>query len=157
MTNLLVALSIWLHNLATILFVGYYIFIDLIYLPILAQQVRGEALGAQLKKITARMQPYFGVALLAFVVTGTYLMLTNKDYQGLWHFFDNPWSALIVIKHFMVLVFLVLAVYSERKFLLMIRDDNSHPLQQFRLALHVNLILGLIILLLTAVAQAYQA
>jgi uncharacterized membrane protein len=154
MNTLLLALSNWLHTLATSVFVGYYIFADLIYLPILASQMQAGSLAALLKRVTARTQPFFGAALLVFLVTGTYLMLTNQSYIGLGHFFANPWSSLIVIKHFLVFVFLVLAVYSERAYLPRIRDDNTRPLQQFRLALHINLILGVIILLLTAFAQA---
>jgi uncharacterized membrane protein len=154
MSTMLIALSTWLHTLATIVFVGYYVFTSLIYLPILQSQMDANVLRDLLKQTTGRMQPYFGGALLVFLVTGTYLMLINQSYLGLGHFFSNPWSSLIVIKHGLVLAFLALAVYSERAYLTRISNDNPRPLQQFRMALYVNLILGVVILLLTAMAQA---
>ena len=55
MSPILVALSTWTHTLATIVFVGYYMFTDLIYLPILASQMQGSALGGLLKRLSARM------------------------------------------------------------------------------------------------------
>jgi putative copper export protein len=134
--------------------VGYYLFTGLIYLPVLERRMQADALRETLEQVSARLQPLFGGALVAFLVTGTYLMLINKSYLGLGHFFSNPWSSLIVIKHGLVLAFLALAVYSERANLPRISADNPRPLQQFRRALYVNLILGVIILLLTAIAQA---
>jgi uncharacterized membrane protein len=154
MSTLIVALSTWLHVLATIVMVGYFPFASLIYLPVLERQVQGNALRALLEQISARFRPFFGGSLLIFLVTGTYLMLTNKSYLGLGHFFGNPWSALIVIKHMLVLASLALAVFSERAFLGQISDQNPAALKRFRWSLHINTALGLLIILLTSIAQA---
>jgi putative copper export protein len=116
--------------------------------------MQGTALRNMLELVSNRFRPYFGGALLIFLVTGTYLLLINKSYMGLGHFFGNPWSALIVIKHLLVLVFLVLAVYSERAFLPQIRDENHAALKKFRMALYINTCVGTAILLLTSIAQA---
>jgi putative copper export protein len=91
--------------------------------------------------------------LLIFLVTGTHLMLMNKNYLGLGHFFGNPWSALIVIKHVLVLAFLALAIISERTFLRQISDQKPAALKQFRWALNINTVLGVVIILLTSIAQ----
>lgn len=154
MSNLLVALSTWLHVLATIVMIGYYVFTCLIYLPVLERKMQANALRDLLEQVSARLQPYFGGSLLVFLVTGTYLMLINKNYHGLGHFFSNPWSALIVIKHVLVLAFLALAVFSERAFLGKISDEKPEALKQFRWALKINTILGVVIILLTSIAQA---
>jgi uncharacterized membrane protein len=154
MVTLLIALSTWLHALATIIMIGYYIFISLIFLPIFESQMQGTALRNLLELVSNRFRPYFGGSLLIFLVTGSYLMLINKSYMGLGHFFGNPWSALIVIKHLLVLVFLVLAVYSERAYLTKIGDENPTALKKFRLAVYVNTFMGTAILLLTSIAQA---
>jgi len=53
-----------------------------------------------------------------------------------------------------VLTFLALAVYSERAFLGQISDEKPEALKQFRRAMNINLIQGLVILLLTSIAQA---
>lgn len=154
MSVFLVAFSTWLHALATVVFIGYYLFTCLIYLPVFERQMRADALRELLEQISARLRPFFGGSLLIFLITGTHLMLINKNYLGLGNFFGNPWSALIVIKHVLVLPFLVLAVFSERAFLGQIGDQKPEALKQFRRALNINLILGVVILLLTALAQA---
>ncbi len=154
MPTFLVALSTWLHALATIVFIGYYFFTGLIYLPVLEHQMQVNALRDLLEQVSVRLRPFFGGSLLIFLVTGTHLMLINKNYLGLGNFFANPWSILIVIKHVLVLAFIVLAFYSERAFLGQISDQNLRALRQFRWTLNINMILGLFILLLTALAQA---
>ena len=154
MAIFLTALSIWLHALATIIMIGYYIFISLIFLPIFEGQMQGTALRNMLERVSSRFRPYFGGSLLIFVITGSYLMLINKNYLGLGHFFGNPWSSLIVIKHLLVLIFLVLAIYAERAFLTQISDENSVPLKKFRLATYINTCVGVVIILLTSIAQA---
>jgi uncharacterized membrane protein len=154
MTIFLVALSTWLHVLATIVMIGHYLFLSLIYLPVFERHMQADALRDMLEQVSARLRPYFGGSLLIFLVTGTYLMLINNNYQGLGHFFSNPWSALIVIKHGVVLAFLALAVISERAFLGRISDQDPTALNRFRLTLRINTFVGLFILLLTSIAQA---
>jgi uncharacterized membrane protein len=154
MSAVLVALSTWLHILATIVWIGYFLFTSLIYLPVLERELQAAALRDLLEQVSARLRPFFGAALLIFLVTGTYLMLSNKHYQGLGHFFANPWSVLMVIKHVLVLAFLALAVLSERVFLGQISDQKPEALQRFRSTLYLNAALGVVILLLTASTQA---
>ena len=152
MSTILIALSVWLHALATIVMVGYYVFTGLIYLPILEGRMQKNTLCELLEQVSARLRPYFGGSLLIFVITGTYLMLINESYLGLGHIFANLWSALIVIKHILVLTFLALAIYSERAFMEKI-DEDADALKRFRWSLNVNLTLGVLIVLLTSIAQ----
>jgi uncharacterized membrane protein len=154
MSNILVPLSIWLHTLATIIMIGYYIFTMLIFLPVFERHMQADALRQLLEQISARLRPFFGGSLLVFLLTGTYLMVINQNYLGLGHFFENPWSTLMVVKHGLVLVFLALAIFSERAFLGKISDHNSDALKQFRWSLQINTLLGAIIILLTSIAQA---
>jgi uncharacterized membrane protein len=154
MSPILIALSTWLHTLATIMMIGYFLFTSLIFLPVFERQMKADALRDLLEQVSARLRPFFGGSLLIFIVTGTYLMLINENYLGLGNFFANPWSSLIVIKHFLVLPFLALAVYSERAFLGQISDQKPAALKQFRLALNINAVLGVVIILLTSLAQA---
>ena len=134
--------------------IGYYLFTSLIYLPVFERQMQANALRDLLEQVSARLRPFFGGSLLIFLVTGTHLMLINENYLGLGNFFGNPWSVLIVIKHVLVLAFLALAVFSERAFLGQISDEKPEALKQFRWALNINTVLGVVILLLTSIAQA---
>ena len=154
MSTILIALSTWLHTLATIVMVGYYLFAGLVFLPVLERKTHGTDLRDFLKGVSSQIRPYFGGALLVFIVTGTYLMLINENYLGLGHFFGNPWSALIVVKHVIVVAFVFLGIRAERIYAVKISDDKPEILQQYRLSLYGNLALGMLILLLTTIAQA---
>ena len=153
MSAFLVALSTWLHVMATVVFVGYYLFTGLIYLPVFERCMQPNALRDILEQVSARLRPYFGGSLLIFLVTGTYLLVINKNYVGLGQFFNNPWSILMVIKHALILAFLALAVFSERAFLTQISDKKPQALKNFRFAVNINTILGVIIVLLTSIVQ----
>jgi hypothetical protein len=154
MSTFLVALSAWLHGLATVVVIGYYGFTNLVYLPIFEREMKASALRDLLENASARLRPLFGGSLLIFLVSGTHLMLINESYPGLGDFFANPWSILIVVKHVLVLAFLGLAFFSERAFLAKVSDENPGALKQFHWVLNINTILGVIILLLTSIAQA---
>ena len=153
MFTFLIVLSTWLHVLATIVFVGYYLFTGLIYLPVFERCMPPNAVHDLLEQASARLRPFFGGSLLVFLGTGTYLMLINKNYLGLGNFFGNPWSVLIVVKHVLVLAFLALAIFSERAFLGKISDKQPEALKQFSWAVNINTFLGVVILLLTSLAQ----
>jgi putative copper export protein len=134
--------------------IGYFIFTTLIYLPVFERQMKADALRLLLEQVSARLRPFFGGSLLIFLVTGTHLMLINESYLGLGNFFGNSWSVLIIIKHVLVLPFLALAVFSERAYLGHISDQKPEALENFRKALNINTLLGVVILLLTSIAQA---
>ena len=153
MTTFLIAISTWLHALATIIMVGYFIFTGQIYLPVFERQLKADALRNLLEQVSARLRPFFGGSLLIFLVTGTHLMLINEDYLGLGDFFANPWSVLIVIKHVLIVAFLAMAIFSERAFLGQISDQKPEALKQFRWAMNINTVLGVVILLLTSISQ----
>ena len=154
MTNYLVAISTWLHALATIVMIGYFVFSSLIYLPVFERQLQANALRALLEQISNRLKPFFGGSLLIFIVTGTHLMLINENYLGLGKFFSNSWSILMVIKHVLVVAFFALAIFSDRAYLAKISDQNPEAVKRFRLVLNINTILGAVILLLTSIVQA---
>jgi uncharacterized membrane protein len=154
MSAFLVALSTWLHTLATVVFIGHYLFMSQVYLPIFEHQTQGDALRELLEKASNRLRPYFGSSLLIFLVTGIYLMMINEEYLGWGRFFGNAWSALIVIKHLILLVFFALAIYSERVIMGKISDKQPQAVRQFRLTLSMNTFLGMLIILLTTIAQA---
>jgi uncharacterized membrane protein len=128
-------------------------FASLVYLPTFERQMRAAALRTLLESASARLRPYFGGSLLVFIITGTHLMLINENYLGLGDFFGNPWSILIIVKHVLVLAFIVLAVLSERMYIPQISEKKPEALRRFRRSLAVNLILGVLILLLTTIAQ----
>jgi hypothetical protein len=141
-------------HLATIVMVGHYMFTGLIFLPVIERKTHGTDLCDFLKGVSSQIRPSFGGALLVFIVTGTYLMLINENYRGLGHFFGNPWSALIVANPVNVVAFVSLGIRADRIYVGKISDDQPEILQQYRLSLYGNLARGMLILLLTTIAQA---
>ncbi len=53
MSIILIALSTWLHTLATVVFVGHYLFLSLVYLPVFVRRMKGEALRELLEEVSA--------------------------------------------------------------------------------------------------------
>jgi uncharacterized membrane protein len=90
MPTSLIAPSTWLHTLATVVFIGYYFFTDLIFLPALEASMQVNRLRDLLEQVSIRLRPYFGGALLILLVPGTYPIVINQSYLGLGNFFGNP-------------------------------------------------------------------
>ena len=154
MTNILLAFSTWLHTLATVVFIGHYLLLAIVYLPALSKQ---EAGGLMLSEISKRSRVWLYVSLLVFIVTGTYLMLIDPGYLGFMNF-GNPWGVLMLVKHVLVLAMIALGFWSnaiQRLGPLMSSNTGAaQAIDRFRSHVNTMAILGILILLLTCLAQA---
>ena len=74
MTPILIALSIWLHALGTVVLIGHYFLLSVIYLPVLE-----KGGGTFLSEISKRSRPWMYISLVVFMVTGIYLMFANPN------------------------------------------------------------------------------
>jgi uncharacterized membrane protein len=148
MNVLLATLSLWLHTLATIVMVGHYLLLALAYLPALRRTVDTQSLPAVLASVSVSIRTWMLAALLVFAGTGVYLVLVNDAYHGLGQF-TNAWSMLMLVKHLLVLVMIVLGF----RFNSGIRPGAALP-AGFDRQLAVVTLCGLLVLLLTAFAQA---
>ncbi len=153
MSTFWLGLSTWLHTLATVIMIGHYVLLSLVYLPAFESQIQGVALGKLFEAISARMRPFFGGSLLIFIVTGVYLMFVNENYLGFGDF-GNLWGILIVVKHVLAIAFIAFGIYSERAFVERLGEAKPEALNRLRLALGTMAALGVAVLLLTAIAQA---
>ena len=97
------AVAAWRHSLATVILLCYYALLALVVVPVLPRAVNGPALGRAIPAIERRALPLTLASIGVFLVTGTYLLLTEDRFLGLGHVFGNAWSTLIVIKHVMVI------------------------------------------------------
>ncbi len=52
MSQILIALSVWLHALATVVFIGHYVLLAAIYLPMFEQKETGDERGRILGEIS---------------------------------------------------------------------------------------------------------
>ena len=152
MSQILIALSVWLHALGTVVFIGHYLLLSLIYLPVLSKNGSGTALS----EISKRSRPWLYVSLLIFIVTGTYLMLIDSGYLGFMDF-GNLWGILMLVKH--LLVFGMIAMGFWFNAILRVgpmMSSNTGTVQaiaRFRWYSTAMAISGVIVLLLTALAQ----
>ncbi len=159
MSQALLTLSLWLHALATVILIGYYMLLSLVYLPYLSKEFRGAALGAALDAISERVRPWLSVSLLVFLVTGVYLTLGDAYYLGFGDF-GNAWSVLMLVKHVIVLAMIALGVILtmtvKRGLAVPATAHNPHfePWGRIQLIAHATSLCGALVLLLTAVAQA---
>jgi len=156
MSQIFIATSYWLHALATIILIGHYLLLSLIYLPVLS---KGESLGstgAILSEISKRSRVWLYISLLVFIVTGVYLTWVDANYLGLAKF-GNLWSILMLVKHLLILGMVALGFWYNailRVGPLMSSNTGAvQALARFRSYSDAMAISGVLVLLLTAVAQ----
>jgi uncharacterized membrane protein len=157
MSQLLVILSYWLHSLATVILIGDFILLALVYLPAFASKQENPASGILMGEISRRSRGWLYAALVIFIITGIYLMLVDPNYLGLGKF-GNTWSMLMLVKHILVLGMIgVGLVYNA---VLRIGPqittgiDTSAAFARFKQYSYLMAGLGTLVLLLTAISQA---
>ncbi|HSL42902.1 MAG TPA: hypothetical protein VK897_05685 [Anaerolineales bacterium] len=151
MSQILIALSVWLHALATVVFVGHYLLLAVIYLPALEKNG-----GAFLSEISKRSRYWLYASLLVFIVTGTYLMLIDTGYLGFMNF-GNFWGIVMLLKHVLIFGMIGLGFWYNAFLRVgpMMASNNSSELgiRRFRMYSNLMAISGVLVLLLTALAQ----
>ncbi len=158
------ALIFWLHMLAALAWIGSLISISILVLPASARTLAPADQLSIIEAIRKRLEPvaWFSVSLL--VVTGLFQMSVNPHYNGFLST-SGQWSLAILAKHVLVSILVaVSAIYTWdvlptiRRVLM--RKDKIDPIQlaslQHReaLLLRTSLVLGILILLATALARA---
>jgi uncharacterized membrane protein len=156
MSHLLIALSLSLHSLATVIFIGYYVLLALIYLPAL-QDSSQNGCGATISAISKRGRPWLYGSLLVFAITGFYLMLVDPSYGGIGNFL-NPWSILMLVKHVLILGMVGMGFWfnAVRRVgpLASSSASGAQAVTRFRLYVRSMAASGVGVLLLTALAQS---
>ena len=151
MSQILMALSVWLHALATAVLIGHYLLLSVIYLPVLE---RGG--GVFLSQVSKRSRPWMYGSLGIFLVTGIYLMLVDPNYLGVGDF-GNLWSVMMLVKHLLIVAMIGLGFWYNaflRVGPMMASTNNADlGIRRFRLYSNLMAIAGLWVLLFTALAQ----
>ncbi len=152
MSQILIALSVWLHALGTVVLIGHYLLLSGIYLPVLTRYN-----GAILSEISKRSRPWMYGSLLIFIVTGILLMFADPNYLGVGNF-SNVLGVLMLVKHVLVVGMIALGFWFNAILRVgpMMGSNNSAELGMRRFRLYSNLmaISGVLVLLLTTLAQA---
>jgi uncharacterized membrane protein len=157
-------LAYWLHMTATVVWVGGLATLALFVLPAARKSLEGAAYTAFLASLQRRFDPlaWFSLAILA--ATGMFQMSASPSYQGFLAI-QNRWAIAILVKHVLFFGMAGVSAYLtwgllpdlQRMALLQARAgaEQTQRLQsQERRLLQLNLILGILILALTAIARA---
>lgn len=152
MSQTLITISLWVHSLATVILIGHYLLLSLLYLPVLS-----KGGGNFLSEISKRSRVWLYTSMGGFLVTGSYLTIVDSNYLGL-GVFDNPWSILMLVKHLLVIVMLALGLWFNAILRVgPLMSSNTGAMQaiaRFRWYSNAMAITGALILLLTAISQA---
>ncbi len=178
MSQFLIASSIWLHALATIVFIGHFLLLALIYMPALTLAPRsgqeptgarrpgasagvknktGTSVGTILGEISKRSRVWMYVSLLVFLITGIYLMFADPNYLGFANF-GNVWGVLMLVKHLLILGMVAAGFWFNAILrvgpMLSSKTGSEQAFNRFRMYVNGMAITGVLVLLLTAFSVA---
>jgi uncharacterized membrane protein len=94
-------------------------------------------------------------SLIVFMITGTHLMLIDSGYLGFMDF-GNFWGIVMLVKHVLVIVMIALGFWYNailRVGPMMSSNNPEQAIVRFRKYVNVMAVCGLLVLLLTALAQ----
>jgi uncharacterized membrane protein len=148
----------WLHTVGLVGLLGYYAVLAVAVLPGLSRALAGRELGAAVGAVGRRSRPLVVASIALFLVSGIYLLVTAGRYDGVGNLFATTWTTLITVKHLVVLLMLALAVAVDQLAAAAGSADGEASrettLGLLSLAAQGMTVLGLLVLLLTAAAQA---
>jgi len=150
MSQILISFSVWLHALATVVFIGHFVLLAGVYLPALSKS------GPALSEISKRSRPWMYASLLVFAITGTHLMLIDSGYLGFMDF-GNFWGIVMLVKHILVLAMIAMGFWYNAILRVgpMMSSNNSaeQGITRFQKYVNAMAVCGILVLLLTALAQ----
>ena len=155
MQSLWISLSIWLHAIATAVFIGHFILLAVIYIPAFKGQNDSSSFEI-LSRISKLSRTWLYAALAIFIITGTHLMLIDPNYLGLMNF-GNLWGAVMLFKHGVIFAMLAIGFWYnaiQRVGPTLVSSNRaSLAFDQFRRYTNWMAALGILVLLLTAISQ----
>ena len=113
MSQPFLAISLFFHILATVVWIGGILILTLLVIPevnrILADQ---PALYQLLQRLRKRFSPLSNLALVVLIVTGLSQMTADPNYDGLMKF-DNQWSQVMLIKHILIVAMALVGLFLQ--------------------------------------------
>ncbi|MBI5056705.1 MAG: DUF4149 domain-containing protein [Nitrospirae bacterium] len=143
MRELILAVSYWLHLVATVIWIGGITFVLFIAIPT-AKQVLGADAGKLMGEISKRFTPLANYSIIFIIVTGIALTSSNK------------WTWVLIVKHVLVLGMVVVHFYRGLILSPRIARTESVSQKSFLQKVSLNLIkvnfcLGMAVLLLSGI------
>ena len=152
--DLVTTAAAWLHLLATVMLVGYYVVLVLIVMPAIRQL--GAAQPVQIIAILERRaMPMLIGSLVVLLATRVYLLTGNGRYAGPGNV-GGTWATLLLVKHVLIVGMLALGSYLDGLIVRAAAEAGPSELSLTRIvsAFRAMAVLGAAVLLLTSVVQA---
>lgn len=161
------ALSIayWVHMLATVLWIGGLVVLSILVLPAAQKVLDSQAYARLLEEIQGRLDSlsWFSVTLL--LASGMFQMSASRHYEGFLAI-HSLWGGVILVKHLLFGIMVIISGYVTWRIMPALRREailkakgkatTNLPKWQEKLIrfMQFNLILGILVLLLTAIARS---
>lgn len=168
MIDWLLVISLFFHLLATVIWLGGLILASVLIMPEARKRISSvPGLVEFLDRLRARFDPLANLSLVILVVTGVYQMTRDPNYEG-FLVVNNDWSRAILLKHLAVIGMVVSGgimqfgivpsierakLYASQGKTLPSLDVEVLRSRERRLIV-LNTLLGVVVLLCTAVATA---
>ena len=158
------ALTFWLHLLATVTWVGSLAGISFLVLPAMQRSLDEETQLVFIDAMQKRLEPIAWFSMSLLLVTGLFQMSVNPHYDGFLST-STQWSLAILAKHLLGIVMVVVSAIQTWEVIPSIRraivkskkSKNVEELDALRrreiLLLRMNFGLSVLILLATAFAR----
>lgn len=159
------ALTFWLHLLATVTWVGSLAGVSLLVLPAMRRSLDAETQLIFIEALQKRLEPIAWFSMSLLLVTGLFQMSVNPHYDGFLST-STQWSLAILIKHILGIIMVVVSAIQTWEVIPSIRraivrskkSKNEAEIETLRrkevLLLRMNFGLSVLILLATAFARA---
>jgi uncharacterized membrane protein len=158
-------IAYWMHMIATVLWIGGLAALSVIVLPAASKVLEPSSYAVLLTAMQKRLDPLGWFSVIVLLASGMLQMSSNPNYVGFLSI-AGLWAGSILIKHLLFGVMVLISGYItwgllpalKRVALLQAHGktaQNAVSMQQREIfLLRLNLILGTIVLLLTAAARS---
>jgi uncharacterized membrane protein len=158
------AFIFWLHFLATVVWIGSLVSISLLILPAVKRALQPVDQLAMIEAVQKRLEPIAWFSMGLLLVTGLFQLSANPHYDGFLST-SNQWSLAILTKHSLAIVMVVVSAVQTWEVLPairrnLLRREKADPIllaqlqKKETILLRMNLILGVLILAMAALARA---
>lgn len=159
------ALTFWLHLLATVTWVGSLAGISFLVLPAMQRSLDSETQLVFIEALQKRLEPIAWFSMSLLVLTGLFQMSVNPHYNGFLSV-STQWSLAILIKHLLGIIMVVVSAIQTWEVIpairrAILRSKKSGAIEGLDilrrreiLLLRMNFGLSVLILLATAFARA---
>lgn len=104
------AISLFFHILATVVWIGGILLITFLVIPQVNHVLEGQdPLHQILLRIRRRFAQVSNLALVVLIVTGLLQMTADPNYDGLLQL-DNQWSSVLLLKHILIVIMALLGL-----------------------------------------------